>query len=597
MFEKLSIDKEIFDFTYVIRILKIIWGATKKLTIIRFTLTIFSAILPLIPYYLMKLLLDAFVDKENLPTMRYIMMILLGFVAVKLTSIIVSQIAVYVNLLQSDIIADHMSEIVINKTINTDLEYFDSDLYHDIFQRAIATSSGRPMQVLSTITLLGQNIITLLSALGVMLIYLHWGVILILVMIALPVALIKWFFTNKMIDLKVAQTQKERKAGYFKGVLTSNLYAKEVRIFSFGEKLLRIFLKLRKVLRDEKRRLYLKQTRSLGVGQAFESITIIAALGLIAHRAIVGAISVGDIAMFYGLFQKSQGCVAQVLSSGVTIHEHRRYLEHLFTFLDLQPKIVDPPQIIPIAEKVDSVSLKNVEFTYPGTNKKVIDDITVDINKGQILAIVGENGSGKTTLIKLITRLYEHDKGEININDKSIKKYSLESLRSKFTVIFQMFAKYNATVTENVQFADMNSKISPARIKESTELAHAKGFIDELPAGYETALGRSFRMGEELSGGQWQKIALSRAFYKDAEVIILDEPTSFIDPLAEEDIFASLRKLSKDKILILITHRIYNLKMADKIIVMDKGKIVEQGNHEELVKKGGLFKEMFDKQS
>lgn len=592
---KIVIDRSIFDLTYIKKILKIVWDCSPGLTVARVVLLVINAILPLIPLYLMKLLLDAFAEDVK-PTMNYITWILVGFAVVKILSIIVGQISTYVNLLQSDIVADHMSNIVISKTLHTDMEYFDSDVYHDIFQRAIASSSGRPLQVLGVVMGLVSNLISL-AAVVVMLVRLHWGIIAVLVIIAIPVAVIRWYFTDQMVDLREIQTQKDRKAGYFKHVLTSLDYAKEVRIFAYGRKLRDRFLALRMQLRVEKRNLYLKQTRSIGVAQGVESIAIITALGFIAYRAIKGAISVGDIALYYGLFQKGQSNISGVLKSFVSIHENRRYLEHLFTFLDLETKITDPVKPIDIDDKVNTLSFENVSFTYPSTNKKILDDVSFEVKKGEIIAIVGENGSGKTTLVKLITRLYEKNAGKIKINGTDIANFRLSDLRRKFTVIFQMFSKYNATVVENVQWADIEKKIDPNKVVEATQRAHAQKFIETLPNKYQTSLGRSFRQGEELSGGQWQKIALSRAFYKDAEIIVLDEPTSFIDPLAEEDIFASLKKVAENKILVLITHRIYNLRMADKILVMDQGKIVEQGNHAELMAQNGLFKEMFDKQS
>lgn len=595
MAQRITIDKSLLDFSHIIRILKIVWECTPGLTIAKFSITFFNALLPLAPWFLMGFLLDE-MNKPS-PSKDLLIWILVGFFTVKLLTIILSQISAYVNLLQSDIIADHMSEIVISKTLTTDMEYFDSDVYHDIFQRAIASSSGRPLQVLMAFTSLFQNVITVVGALIALVAYVHWGIIPILILIAIPVTVIRWYFTNQMVDLREEQTQKDRKAGYFKGILTSNIFAQEVRIFNFGPKLLRQFLSLRWDLRKEKRLLYLKQTRSIGMAQSIESLAIISALGLICYQALNKAISIGGIAMAYGVFQKAQSSIAGVLKSFVTIHENRRYLEHLFTFLDLETKILDPANPLPAPERIEKISFENVSFTYPKTNKLVIDDLSFEIKRGQILAIVGENGCGKTTLVKLLTRLYQKDQGSIKVDDIDIEDITLADLRKKFTVIFQMFAKYNATVTENVQFADMNSQLEVDRIKEAVGLAHAEKFVKKLPDQYRTQLGRSFHAGEELSGGQWQKIALSRAFYKDADVIVLDEPTSFIDPIAEEDIFASLRKVAEDKILILITHRIYNLKMADKIIVMDQGQIVEAGNHNELMAQNGLFKEMFDKQS
>jgi len=542
----------------------------------------------------MKLLLDAFAAGS--PERSYIYWILAGFAIVKIVSIIFSNMSSYVSMLHSDVIADHMSHIVISKAINIDLEYFDSDRFHDIFARAIGQSSGLPLQVLSTVMGLFTNLITLIAVAGV-LFTLHWGIALILFFVAIPAALIRWHYTEKTVELREQQTQRERRSGYLRGVLTGRGYAKEVRIFDFGNFLLLQFLNLRSILRKEKRDLYLKQNVSIGMAQSVEAVAVIGALGYIATWAIRGLITVGDIAMYYGVFQKGQSGINGVLKSFVSLHSNRLFLGHLFEFLDLEPKIADSLDTVDLKEKINTISIENLSFIYPGTQRTVLDNINLEIHAGEIIAIVGENGSGKSTLIKLINRLYEPTIGSIKINGKQLKQFSLHSFRKKLTVIFQLFSKYNASVNENIQYSDIHHKGGKSKIVEAAQFAHSDDFISMLPQQYDTQLGRSFRQGEELSGGQWQKLALTRAFYKDADIIVLDEPTSFIDPIAEEDIFSNLRKLNKDKIMILITHRIYNLKMADRIFVMDSGKIIETGSHPELIKQDGLYKEMFDKQS
>jgi len=593
--QKLELNRELFDLSLIIRILRVVWSCSARLTVARLVVLLFQALLPLVPLYLMKLLLDAFVDDVK-PTFNYILWILIGFATVKILSIVIANVSNYINLLHSDIIADHMSNMVISKAIQTDLQYFDSDIYHDIFARAIGQSSNRPLAVLQVVLTLIQNLISLIAIIG-LLFTLHWGIALILFVVALPAAVIRWRFTEKTVKLREEQTQRERRSGYLRRVLTGASYAKEVRIFDFGKQLLGQFLNLRSNLRKEKRDLYLRQNVTIGIAQSVESVAIIAALGFLATRALQGLLSVGDIAMYYGVFQKGQSNINGILKTFVSIHQNRLFLGHLFQFLDLEPKILDAPEAVHLPEQISSLQLKDIHFTYPDTEREVISNLNLDLKRGDIVAIVGENGSGKSTLVKLLSRLYQPTRGDILINHKPIEQFTLSSYRKRLTVIYQLFAKYNASVTENIQYADMSQALNQHDIQEAAKLAHSDGFIGELPSGYDTQLGRSFRQGEELSGGQWQKLALSRAFYKNADLIILDEPTSFIDPLAEEDIFASLREIAQDKILILITHRIYNLKMADQILVMDQGRIVEQGDHSQLIEEQGLYHEMFSKQS
>jgi len=589
--KKINLSKDLFDFKYTVAILKMVWACSKKLTIARLLLQVLLAILPLAPLYLMKLLLDAF-TLDIKPSFEYVIWILMGFAVIKVLTIVVKNAMNYVYLIQSEVVADLMASIVLNKAINIDVEYFDSDAYHDVFSRAIAQSGSRPIATLSAVTGLLQNGISLL-AIAALLITLHWAISLILIFIAIPIALIRWHYTNKTVELKVKQTQEERKAYYFHSILSSVEYLKEVRIFNYGKVLLQRFLNLRIQLREARKKLYRNQNFTIALVQGVEALAIISALGFIATQAIRGNISVGDIAMYYGAFQKGQSSINSVLRSLVSINENRMYLNHLFEFLELKQKIIDPENPVTIPAKIESLQFKKVSFTYPETEKQILNSVNFEATKGTILAIVGENGAGKSTIVKLINRFYEPGHGSICFNGIDIKNFKIDDWRSRLTVIFQQFSKYNATVNENIQFADVHAPFDVEKIKQSAGLSQANTFIEKLPDHYETALGRNFKTGHELSGGQWQKMALARAFYKNADIIILDEPTSFIDPLAEEDIFNNLKQLAKDKILILITHRIYNLKMADHILVMENGNIIETGNHESLIAQNGRYKAMF----
>ena len=589
--------KNVFDLSQIFEVLGIIWKCSKSFTIYRLILTGLMAVLPLIPLYLMKLILDAFVA-DTKPTFNYLMTLVLIYLGVKVLTMILSNILNYVTMRQTDLVIDRMSMIVIDKAMKTDLEYFDSDIYHDIYQRALAQSGGRPLQIFGVCLSFFQNAITLIAIIG-MLMTVHWSLIFVLVVITTPVAVVRWIYTGKSIELIESQTQDERKSGYFKGVMTQAQYAKEVRIFDFGKELLPVFLNMRTKIRKEKRLFYIKQNISISAAQIIEVIGIMAALAYIINRTLLGDLTVGDIALYFGIVQKGQSSVGGFLRSFVSIQENKLFVSHLFQFLDLKTKITETKLPTDINKPVKKLVVENLHFTYPGTKKEIIRDISLDAKAGDVVAIVGKNGSGKTTLVKLISRLYEPDKGSIKLDGIDIKNISIKDLRKKFTIIFQQFAKYNATVNENIYYADIGEKYNREKIVNASDNALANEFINKLPQKYQTALGRSFRAGEELSGGQWQKIALSRAFFKDADIVVLDEPTSFIDPIAEDKIFRNLLKIAKEeqKIMVLITHRIYNLKQADKIIVLEKGEIKEVGSHTELMNKNGLYKKMFDSQS
>ncbi len=590
-----ELPKDIFEIQVIIDTLKIVWEASKRHTIIRISLVVLTALLPLIPLYLFKLLLDAFATGQAVDV-QHVIYIIIGMAALALFSIFIKNVAAYNNSIQADIITDYMAAMMIKKSLDIDIEFYDSDTYHDKFARAMGQGGTKPLSVLGGVTSFFQNLITLLAIIGI-LFTLHWSIFFILFIITLPAAYVRFLYSEKLIDLKEAQTQPSRIAGYYKGVLTGGGTAFEVRMFAYGHYLLRKFLDLAAFLRKERRELYLEQLRWVSFAQSAEVIAMLSALGFIVYKAIEGNMTVGDISLYYLAFQKGQGNVAGLMNSAIGLHKQKLTLNYLFEFLYTEKKVQDPISPSPIPEKIKKLEVKDLHFTYPGTTKEVLKDINFTAEKGQIIAVVGENGSGKTTLIKLINRLYDPSGGAVAYNDTNVKDFLVEELRRKITVIFQGYSTYALKIKENITLANVFEPENPEKIKWAAELAEADKFISRLPLKYETQLGRAFKDGHQLSSGQAQKLALSRAFYKNGDIIVLDEPTSFIDPISEDNIFNNFKKVAKDKILILITHRVYNLTMADKILVMDQGQLVEQGSHSELINKNGLYREMFSKQN
>ena len=590
-----ELPKDIFDLTVVWKTLLIVWRASKKHTIIRICLVLFNSLLPLVGIFLFGYLLDAFAT-QGAVDIQLVYKILGAMVAIALFTIVLANIGAYNSSIQADIITDHMSKVLMSKSLDIDLEYFDSDQYHDKFHRAMSQGGTTPIGVLGLATSMAKNVI-MLTAIVSYLFTLHWSIIFILFLITLPVAIIRFKYSEKIIELREEQTQPGRINGYYKNILIGGGTAQEVRLFGFGDYMLEKFLSLASLLRKQRRDLYLEQLKWVSIAQSAEIIAMLSALGFIVWKAIEGNLSVGEISIYYMAFNKGQGNVSGIMSTLINLHKTKLQLNYLFEFLGMEKKIIDPQDPEVLDEQVESISIKNLNFIYPGTTKTVLKDINIDFEKGQMIAIVGENGSGKTTLVKLLNRLYSPTEGEIVINGRPYENFKVMDLRKRITVIFQKFASYALTVRENICLSDVFQPFDEKKMELSAQLAKADDFVEKLPNKFETQLGRVFKDGSELSKGQWQKVALSRAFYKEADVIVLDEPTSFIDPIAEDAIFQNFRKVSSDKILILITHRIYNLVWADKIVVMDKGVIKEVGNHEELMQNNGLYARMFSKQN
>jgi len=584
-----------YDYTNVIKVLSILYNESKGFVIGRLLLQILLAVLPFVPLYLLKLLLDSFAMPVK-PEAEYIIFLLICFAAARIVLIILSNVNQYLSLLHSDLIVDHMSNLLISQALKVDLEHYDSAKYHDVMKRALQQGGIRPLAIFNSLTMMVQNIISMIAVI-VILWTLHWSIIFILIFVAIPFSILKWKYSEKNVNLGKSQTQKDRKSFYYKLILTSKEYAQEVRIFGFGNSIKEYFLEIRKIIRKEKRQLYLKQSKAFVATQSFEIVALILIIGFIVKRALDGFISVGDIALYYRTFQKGQGAINTLIKSVVSMNENRIYSNYLFEFLNIESTIKEPENPIDLPASINQLGCTNLSFAYPGTNKNVLKDISLSFKKGELVAIVGENGSGKSTLIRLLSRLYNPSEGTINVNEHNIEEFHSSDYRANVSVIFQLFSKYNANILENVNFKANHNEEEISKIKESLDESSALAFVDELPQRFRTQLGRAFKLGNELSGGQWQKIAIARVFNKDAEILIMDEPTSFIDPLSEDKIFDTIHKKSKDAILILVTHRLYNLKKADKIIVLDNGEVAEQGNFENLMAQKGLFYQMFAKQS
>lgn len=555
-----------------------------------------QAILPLIALYLTKLIVDAVTLSVDSLDFQVVFRYILYFGGIQLAMAILRNYQQLITETQQQLVSDYMSEIIIEKAIAVDLSYYENAAFHDTFHQTQKESMFRPIQILRNLTELLRTSFLLVSLAG-LLFFLHWSIGFILLAFALPIAGVKWYYSKKMYTWKRQRISLEREAAYLNEVLTTDTYAKEVRIFNLGTYLKEKFIKVRKALFIEKYKIGQQQVRAGLLAQGSEILALTATYGFIAWRTVQGSITIGDLVMYFQAFQKGQVAIQQALQSVVSLYNNRLFLSHLFELLHVQSLLKIPENPSVPAPLKQSIALKNVDFTYPRTEKQVLSNINLNLRKGQVIALVGENGSGKTSLVKLLCRLYDPTEGGIYWDGEDIRNFKLSDWSEKNSVIYQDFAKYHFSAAENIRIGDWHNQRPEEDLHLAAKKSGAASFIENFPKQYDQQLGRKFKKGAELSGGQWQKIALARAFYKEAEVIILDEPSSAIDPLAEAEIFEHFRVLAKDKILILVTHRLYNLKIADKIVVLDGGRVIEQGTHEELVAMGGTYLAMFEKQT
>jgi ATP-binding cassette subfamily B protein len=578
------------------RTFKLVWECSRKWTILLFVSQLLNSILPVAQLYLIKLIVDSLTENKEINFQSILFYIIL-FGVIQIVSALIENYQLLFSESQQQKVTDVISTKVAKKGSEIDLSYYENSSFYNNFHQAQTQSLHKPVQVLRSLSDLVSSGFLLIS-LGALLFYLHWGISLILIGFAIPIALVKWYFTKVLYKWEVDKMTTQRESNYFYQLLTTDFYAKEVRIFNLGQYFTDKFKSLRKRLFDDKYKINTRKASFGFVAKTMEIIAMISTFTFISWRTINGFLTIGDLVMFLQAFQKGQVAIQRSLSSIINLYNSRLFLTHLFDLLDLKSFLKTP--ILPknIKPLKSSLVLENLNFTYPQTNNQVLANVNLEFSKGELIAFVGENGSGKTTLVKLLCRLYDPTSGVINWNGININQISLENWRNSISVIFQDFAKYQFTVRKNITLSDIETNESNQdKLEKASIYSGANSFIEEFDSKYDQMVGRWFKKGKELSGGQWQKLALSRAFYKShAQLIILDEPTSSIDPLSEEDIFSNLKNIAENKIVIIVTHRLYNLKLADKIVVFDKGRIVQEGDHSFLIEKDGLYKEMFSKQ-
>ena len=581
--------KDFFISAYY-RSVAIIWKSDRKLCLLNLLLQLFIAIIPLANLYILKGLVDL-VLKQNSNQYNAIVNQILLLLFVQIISASINQVYQYLQNLQQQKVTDHITAIVIQKAIKVPYNHYENPDYHDSLHLAQFQALYKLPILINAINQLiqqGLNIILL----SVLFVTIKWYYFFLFVLIGLPLAYVKWHYSNKTNLLAKKNVPLERQSGYLNLVLTSLGYAKEVRVFDFGKSFLEKFKSIRHKISKEKKEINYHNAWAGFWAQLIEIVSICYIYFKIAVQTFKGVISIGSFVMYFQAFQRLQTSLKSFLQSLVELFQLRLFLNDLFLFLDIPEHEKKRGSAVTYAGK--GIEIENVSFSYPNSEKEVLKNVSLKCMPGNIIALVGENGSGKSTLVKLLTGLYNVQKGIVTINGININTIRDDELREKISVIFQDFNMYDSTVKENIGLGVASPNEN--KITSSAKATGADKFVEKLPLGYDTLLGRSFNKSEQLSGGQWQRLALSRAFYRDTEIIILDEPTSQIDPIAEFEIIKNLIKNIENKIVILITHRLYNLKEADCIYNMHQGQIVEAGTFNELIVKNGLFKMMYDKQ-
>ncbi len=581
--------------------LRLVWQSAPGWTMASLALLVVQGTLPLLSLYLTKLVVDAVTTALEAPDKGAAfgqVTLLIGLTGgVALIGAVARSIAGLVSEAQGQVITDHMSDLLHAKSIEVDLEYYESAQYYDKLHRAQREAPYRPVRIVNGLVQVAQSGISLLAMAGLLFSF-HWGVAAILFAAAVPGLFVRLRYAGQTYRWQRRSTPAERQAWYFHWLLTGDAHAKEIRQFDLGSLFRRRFRDLRQQLRREKIEIATRRSIAELVAQASATVAVFGSYAFIAYRTVQGTITLGDLVMYYQAFQRGQGFLREMLGGLAGLYEDNLFLSNLYEFLELKPKVVEPPHPRPIPQPMQTgLAFDHVSFRYPTGTREVLEDVSLTIRPGEVVALVGENGSGKTTLIKLLCRLYDPTNGTITLDGVDLRQLETTALRREISVVFQDYAQYHLTARENVWFGNVALPPDEERIAAAARHAGADEVITGLPQGYETILGKWFEDGEELSVGEWQKVALARAFLRDAQIIVLDEPTSALDARAEYEVFRKFRQLAAGRTAILISHRFSTVRMADRIFVLEGGKIIESGTHDELVRLGGTYARLFETQA
>jgi ATP-binding cassette subfamily B protein len=589
--------KAIYQSLRLDRALRLVWKSAPGWTFVNLVLVILQGLLPLAALYLMKRIVDAVtigVSAADKPAafQDLAIWIILALLVAVLTALSRS-LAELASEAQSQLVTDHVSDLIHAQSITIDLEYYENSNYYDTLHRAQQEATYRPTRIVNGLTQIGQNGISILGIVGLLLAF-NPLLALVLILAALPAALVRLFYTRRLYSFEQEQTKQERKAWYYHWLMTNSGHAKEVRSLDTGSLFKERYADLRRFLREG--RLAITRRRSLAdfLVQIFASIAIFGTLGYAAYLTIQGVISVGDLVAIFMSFQIGLSAMQAILRGLAGLYEDNLFLTNFYQFLDLKPTIKTPVNPTPIPAHIhQGIQFSAVSFSYPNSTSAVLEDVDLSLSPGEVIALVGQNGSGKTTLVKLLCQLYHPIRGKITLDGIDLRQVDPVQWRRQISVLFQDYAHYQLRARENIWLGDVGADPDSEQITQSAIITGADPVINQLPHGYETHLGHWFEDGTELSTGEWQKIALARAFMRDARLIVLDEPTSSLDPLAEAELFQQFRKLLEDRCAVLISHRFSTVHMADCIYVMDKGKIVEQGSHQELLQLDGTYAQLY----
>jgi ATP-binding cassette subfamily B protein len=590
---------------YVPALFRLIWGTHRGYATAMIALRILRSVVPVTTFWVGKLILDSVIAaKAGNGSLNQVWKYLALEVVIVLVGEVLARASSLIESLLGDLFSNVMSVRLMEHASTLDLAQFEDPEFYDHLERARRQTVGR-IALLTLLLSMAQDALTLLTLAGALIAYNPW-LLLLLVIAVIPSFLGETHFASLGYSLLFRWTPERRQLDYLRYVGASDKTAKEVQMFGLAPWLTDRYRELSQRFYEENRSLSIRRGTVSAVLSILGTIGYYAAYVIVLLNAVRGEITIGTLTFLAASFGRGRDVIQNILLSASNVYEQALYLRDLFVFLDMRPTIESPPNARPVPKKIQTgFVFENVGFRYPGSERWAVRNIDLVLGPGERVALVGENGAGKTTITKLMARLYDPTEGKITLDGVDLREYDLVSLRHAIGVIFQDFVRYDMRFDENIGVGEIDlvradlekSNGTSASITSAAENSLAASLLPRFAKGYQQMLGRRFDEGVDLSGGEWQKIALARAYIRDAQVLILDEPTAALDARAEYEVFLRFSELVAGRMAVLISHRFSTVRMADRIIVLRHGKVEEQGSHEELVARHGLYEELFTMQA
>lgn len=586
-----------------------VWNTSPHLAAASLVLRLVRALLPVATLFIGKLIIDdvvLLVQQPGKPNtlqgwldsglLNWLGFLLVAEFALAVLADILGRVVSLVDSLLSERVSTASSVRLMEHAATLDLEDFEDAEFQDQLERARRQTSGR-MTLMGQLLGQAQDMVTVASFAAGLILYAPW-LILLLLLALVPAFLGEAHFNARSYSLNYVRTPERRELDYLRHTAASVETAKEVKIFGLNGFLIDRYRRLAADFYAANRKLAVRRAGWGGLFTAIGTIGYYLAYAYIVWRTLAGEFSIGDLTFLAGSFRRLRNLLEGLLAGFSSTASQALYLDDLFSFFEVKPEIHSPTSPLPFPHPIrHGFVFENVGFIYPGAERWAVRNLSFTLHAGEVLALVGENGAGKTTLVKLLARLYDPDEGRIFLDGHDLRDYDLDELRGNMGVIFQDFVRYNFSAADNIAVGRIAARDDHARVEQAAKRSLADDVIAKLPAGYEQMIGKRFRNGVELSGGEWQKIAIARAYMRDADVLILDEPTAALDARSEFEVFQRFKELSKGKTAVLISHRFSSVRMADRILVLANGKVEAAGTHEELMAQPGRYSELFELQA